>query len=304
MKSDKKARSFVKEYNLTAPIKVSEIERIIKLQGFRIVRYGDSGTQEALRLINRLKLDEYVHLVNCFTYFDEKYKIVFIRSGLSEKDESLLLLHEEAHIYLDHFHTDDSRITETVKEQEAHRFAEYVQKYVKISSRMKNIFIPISVNVLICGIFLAACILILHSGTGRTEIIAGGVSDADTANTSEQVLSEAMPVSDMSRPDGQDADESGSDESNTASRPEGPYSSAASYSGDTSASEAPETVDADVCYWTQNGEVYHLYSDCQHIRNSSSVSSGTASESGKERVCRTCYGRWIIEEYGDDEPNQ
>mgnify|MGYP005780276401 CR=1 FL=1 len=62
----------------------------------------------------------------------------------------------------------------------------------------------------------------------------------------------------------------------------------------------PNLNETEICYWTKSGEVYHLYSDCQHIKNSSIVFSGPVSESGKERVCRTCYSRYIMEEYNTD----
>ena len=44
-------------------------------------------------------------------------------------------------------------------------------------------------------------------------------------------------------------------------------------------------------YWTESGGVWHLYSDCGHLKNSDNVISGSqddALEAGKRNVCSTC----------------
>lgn len=52
---------------------------------------------------------------------------------------------------------------------------------------------------------------------------------------------------------------------------------------------APGALSPDqTVYWTENGDVYHLDRDCQHIRNRTNVESGTVEESGKDRLCKTC----------------
>lgn len=52
-------------------------------------------------------------------------------------------------------------------------------------------------------------------------------------------------------------------------------------------------------YWTNSGTVYHMYADCQHLKNSASVQSGSKSLSGKDRCCKTCYAHYLKETYGD-----
>lgn len=47
---------------------------------------------------------------------------------------------------------------------------------------------------------------------------------------------------------------------------------------------------SDIVYYTQSGEVYHLFEDCYHIRNSVII-SGTVEASGKDHVCQTCEKR-------------
>lgn len=51
-------------------------------------------------------------------------------------------------------------------------------------------------------------------------------------------------------------------------------------------------------YWTKSGTVYHLFEDCGHLKNSPDLMEGTsvaAVESGKTRLCKTCYSRAVAE---------
>lgn len=46
-------------------------------------------------------------------------------------------------------------------------------------------------------------------------------------------------------------------------------------------------------YWTSNGEVYHLFSDCQSLKKSASIHSGSLDEAvkAKDRLCSFCNYR-------------
>ena len=53
----------------------------------------------------------------------------------------------------------------------------------------------------------------------------------------------------------------------------------------------PSREDAsDIVYYTESGEVYHLFEDCYHLKDLAIV-SGTIDDSGKDRVCKTCEDR-------------
>ncbi len=59
----------------------------------------------------------------CFIYADRENRFVFVYDDLSEEDEWLLLLHEEAHIFLEHsFRTGFISNTSVQKENEANYF--------------------------------------------------------------------------------------------------------------------------------------------------------------------------------------
>lgn len=46
-----------------------------------------------------------------------------------------------------------------------------------------------------------------------------------------------------------------------------------------------------VCYYSKYGEVYHLYSDCYHLKNSKSVFISTIDKCKLKRVCSVCERR-------------
>ncbi len=70
--------------------------------------------------------------------------------------------------------------------------------------------------------------------------------------------------------------------------------STSSESGSESGSAAEPPPDG-TAYWLDGGSVYHLYSDCYHIRKSEAVDSGTAEDAyrkaGIEKACGTCLAR-------------
>lgn len=55
-----------------------------------------------------------------------------------------------------------------------------------------------------------------------------------------------------------------------------------------------EILESNKVYWTKSGTVWHLYSDCSHIKNSSDVIYGSVEEaisSGKIKLCSNCEKR-------------
>lgn len=52
-----------------------------------------------------------------------------------------------------------------------------------------------------------------------------------------------------------------------------------------------ETPAAEIVYWVESGEVYHLSKGCRTLARSKDIKSGTAAESEKERACKVCGGQ-------------
>lgn len=57
--------------------------------------------------------------------------------------------------------------------------------------------------------------------------------------------------------------------------------------------------DNDNVYWSRAGNKYHIFEDCQHIKNREGVTNGTVKESwdqkGISELCKTCQSRAIRE---------
>src|SRR5690554_4104247 len=57
--------------------------------------------------------------------------------------------------------------------------------------------------------------------------------------------------------------------------------------------------DNDNVYWSPHGNRYHIYEDCQHIKNREGVTSGTVKASWEQKgiseLCKTCESRAIRE---------
>ena len=58
-------------------------------------------------------------------------------------------------------------------------------------------------------------------------------------------------------------------------------------------------VGVETVYWTREGNKYHIYQDCQHIKGREGVTSGTIKESfdkrGISELCLTCQSRALKE---------
>lgn len=124
-----KAREFMRKYHLGAGnLNLGTIKNIIRGQGFHIVYYSRSCNDEpAERLLTNLGLKDYSRKVTSFIHMDDDNKLVFVLEDLTEDDQLVRLLHEEAHIFDDHrFKRGVIDYTDTQKEDFANAFAGYV----------------------------------------------------------------------------------------------------------------------------------------------------------------------------------
>ena len=120
------ARNFCREYKVKK-LDTHKLKSIIRSQGYRIIRFGKVYNDENTEaLIKCLELNEYIASSNAFTYTDEEYRFVFLENNLSEKEELILLAHEEGHIYNKHFGEYVVAGKNIIQEYEANEFCHYV----------------------------------------------------------------------------------------------------------------------------------------------------------------------------------
>ena len=259
---NKSAQEFIKKHNLlNENLTVNKIKDIIKSYGFAIYEY-DGYCSYAEEILKRIGALDYSKHTNSFTYYDSDNMIVFIRKGLGEDDRLSLLLHECCHIYLDHPATCKTIINTDVKrEHDANLLAELITSKLNRGIKVKRVLLPAFLIVVLSSVII--CLIGININNNyvlyeRPNVSSGEVNmQASVAEQSEALLS---------------------DTPNT----------------NVSSSESA-IVNMSSVYWTENGEVYHLYKNCQHLKNSTEVFSGTPENSGKERCCKTCLGRVAIE---------
>lgn len=65
-------------------------------------------------------------------------------------------------------------------------------------------------------------------------------------------------------------------------------------------------MDNDHVFWSKEGNKYHIYEDCQHIKGREGVSNGTVKQAweskGISELCKTCEKRATKENNVTEEP--
>lgn len=257
MKKVKKAVSkFWIDYSLyDKNLTLESLNDILISQGFVVIYFGIKNPVEVQSVIDNLGVARECEEHDGFTYCSKKLKAVFVNKSLNDADKFSVLMHEEGHIFLEHFsHSGIIEHTHTRHESEANAFALMLTKKVKrknfyqyLNSLISNVS-PLSVKILIASLILfcsSIYCLIQYS--------------PNKDNDSNQIITEST----ITQSDDQDV-ENGNDINS-------------------------------VFYWTEQGTVYHIYQDCYHIRNSENVLSGTLNICGKERCCSACTLRKLKE---------
>ena len=154
-KAREKAKAFLKEYQLDQ-VTLEEIRRTLTGQGYTIVTFNHLVNDEPVAaLIEALSLEEAVRKSRGFTYADQNHRLVFVHEDLSEEEERLVLVHEEGHIYCDHFSSLPVIGRDVAQEHEANEFTHYIlnptagRKLGRLIKKRK------------AGLLLAAAVLVL-----------------------------------------------------------------------------------------------------------------------------------------------
>lgn len=126
------------------------IEEYLQRQGYIVIFYN---TESGDNILKNCGLSEYAKPIHAFTYKDDRIKIVFIDMKLSTANKLYSLLHETAHIYLNHIDRDpaisDKRLQEMEADTFAHQALEYAKSYDVLKSGIK-LSIPAIILSVIC----------------------------------------------------------------------------------------------------------------------------------------------------------
>lgn len=153
----KKAKEFIKKYKFTKPT-VEGICDIIQKQGYSIIEFNSfDNTPDVNNIIKSFSLTDYIMKTRAFTFTNENFRLVFVNEDLADEEKLLVLLHEEGHIFCDHFSKRDIFGEDVKDEEEANDFAHYILKpslSIKLFKHKKALICAlIGLLVLTIGVF-------------------------------------------------------------------------------------------------------------------------------------------------------
>ncbi|MEE3491536.1 ImmA/IrrE family metallo-endopeptidase [Ruminococcus sp.] len=158
MNTKEKVRLFKRRHKIRV-VNSATLCDALKVQGFTIIEFnGVSDNKDVADLIDALQLKDYISSEKCFAFQNDKYRLVFLHEDLNENERTVVLAHEEGHIWNGHLTQDCVFGTDVIQEYEANEFAHYLlidrtgkKKRIKICVAMLVLFLMIGVGL---GVFL------------------------------------------------------------------------------------------------------------------------------------------------------
>jgi len=99
MKKYKTAKRFIKTFRLKGNYTAKNLERILEKQGFTLYEYI-LFSNRSKQLFARLKCAEIATANSSFSVCSDDVKLCCIRKSVTEKEKTILLLHENLHIFM------------------------------------------------------------------------------------------------------------------------------------------------------------------------------------------------------------
>lgn len=240
-----------------SPLTIATMGDILKSQGFDIVEVSQDNPTNIKQLIDVLGVADACNTKSGFTYCCDGTKVVFIKANLNDSDKLFVLLHEEGHIFLEHFfHNGNLEHTDVKHENEANAFA------LALMTKIKRQRLALRLRAVAKDVFAVAVFIAVFALVGL--VYNATYPASQEAREITKALETTVKIT---------------------------------VSADTEENKKPVTSEnlsieeAEICYWTDSGTVYHLYADCGHIKNSLEVFEGTPTGSGKSRCCSDCMVR-------------
>lgn len=272
MNINRKAKQFMEQYELKKKgVDLQSITNAAISMGYEVA-FFNPNKESHIELLKKVTNDFYDRQKQAVTSELNGRKTIFIIFFSSEQDKIFLLLHELAHIYLDHDYK--SGITDTAKEIQANDFASYVIKH----GNPKRLLPALIAGTVIATVFLTAlsAVFIYKSILPKAEtsvLIQSPPPTETTPPTQEQTIisipeSVQIPFSDSH-----------------SEQPTTPESTPAPTIEPTPQPTPQQTI---AVYITRTGKKYHRQ-DCYHISGTStfSININEAISTGYE-ACKSC----------------
>ncbi len=126
MNQKKQVALFKKKHKIKV-VSSKELIRALGDQGYTIIEYNgvkENPNVEVLR--EELNLEIWMKQSRCFTYQDDKYRLLFVQEGLTEEEQQIVLSHEIGHIWNNHLSKGCVIGDDVFQEYEANEFAHYL----------------------------------------------------------------------------------------------------------------------------------------------------------------------------------
>lgn len=150
-----KARAFMHKFKLH-DIDLTSLCTVIEQQGYTIVPFNSVFNDANVdALIKALELESNIIQSKGFTYVNDKYRLVFINEDLSDEEKLIVLVHEEGHIFCEHFSQLPIVGKDVRDEYEANEFTHYIMNLSTVD-KIKN--------KLYChkrGVLIAVCMVLI-----------------------------------------------------------------------------------------------------------------------------------------------
>ena len=151
MTAGKQARAFKKKYQLKA-INSAVLCETLEKQGYTVVEFNAiENPTDVAALIEALNLQEQIIVSKCFTYQNDKYRIVFLHEDLNDEERTIVLAHEEGHIWNDHMSADSILGKDIIQEYGANEFAHYLLKDKTGKNKRTKLIAAICALVILAG---------------------------------------------------------------------------------------------------------------------------------------------------------
>lgn len=265
MNINRKAKEFMEQYELKKKgVDLQSVTNTAISMGYEVA-FFNPNKESHIELLKKVTNDFYDRQKQAVTSELNGKKTIFIIFFSSEQDKIFLLLHELAHIYLDHDYK--SGITDTAKEIQANDFASYVIKH----GNSKRLLPALIAGTVIATVFLTAlsAVFIYKSILPKAEasvLVQSSPPTETTQPTQKQTVGlvpESVPISISDSPSVQTT----APESTPVPTPQ------------------QQTMSV---YITRTGKKFHRQ-DCYHISGNPtfSIDINEAINTGYE-ACKTC----------------
>ena len=115
MNQERKAAEFKHKYSLKT-INSADLWEALAAQGYTLVEFNSiENKEDVASLIEALQLEDQIARSKCFTYQNDKYRIVFIHEDLNDEERTIVLAHEEGHIWDGHLSANNVLGTDVVQ---------------------------------------------------------------------------------------------------------------------------------------------------------------------------------------------